>query len=95
MAGASFLTDNADLQFYLGPGIDWERVASLTERGYRDPDGFKNASEARAFYRDVVGMTAEFAAREVAPFAAELDRQSCRRASRPSSTSSVSWACTA
>jgi 3-(methylthio)propanoyl-CoA dehydrogenase len=78
MAGASFLTDNADLQFYLGPGIDWERVASLTERGYRDPDGFKNASEARAFYCDVVGMTAEFAAREVAPFAAELDRQSFR-----------------
>jgi alkylation response protein AidB-like acyl-CoA dehydrogenase len=78
MAGASFLTDNADLQFYLGPGIDWERVASLTERGYRDPDGFKNAAEAQAFYRDVVGMTAEFAAREVAPFTAELDRQAFR-----------------
>ena len=78
MAGASFLTDNADLQFYLGPGIDWERVASLTERGYRDPEGFKNAAEAQAFYRDVVGMTAEFAAREVAPFTAELDRQPFR-----------------
>jgi alkylation response protein AidB-like acyl-CoA dehydrogenase len=78
MAGASFLTDNADLQFYLGPGIDWERVASLTERGYRDPDGFKNAHDAQAFYRDVVGMTAEFAAREIAPFTAELDRQTFR-----------------
>jgi alkylation response protein AidB-like acyl-CoA dehydrogenase len=75
---ASFLSDNADLQYYLGPGLDWERVASLTERGYRDPDGFKNAAEAQAFYREVAGMTAEFAAREVAPFSAELDRQSFR-----------------
>jgi alkylation response protein AidB-like acyl-CoA dehydrogenase len=75
---SSFLTDNADLQYYLGPGLDWELIASLTERGFRDPDGFKNASEATAFYREVTGMVGDFAAREVAPFAAELDRQSFR-----------------
>jgi hypothetical protein len=75
---ASFLADNADLQFYLGPGVDWELIASLTERGYRDPDGFKNVAEAQGFYRDVVGMVGDFAAREVAPFSAELDRQCFR-----------------
>jgi 3-(methylthio)propanoyl-CoA dehydrogenase len=75
---ASFLADNADLQFYLGPGVDWELMAALTERGFRDPDGFKNAAEAQAFYREVVGMVGDFAAREVAPFSAELDRQSFR-----------------
>jgi 3-(methylthio)propanoyl-CoA dehydrogenase len=75
---ASFLADNADLQFYLGPGVDWELMASLTERGFRDPDGFKNAPEAQAFYREVVGMVGDFAAREVAPFSAELDRQPFR-----------------
>jgi 3-(methylthio)propanoyl-CoA dehydrogenase len=75
---ASFLADNADLQFYLGPGVDWELMASLTERGFRDSDGFKNAAEAQTFYREVVGMVGDFAAREVAPFSAELDRQSFR-----------------
>jgi hypothetical protein len=74
----SFLSDNAELQFYLDGGIDWGMLASLTERGYRDPDGFKNLDDARAFYRDVVSMVADFAARDVAPFAAELDRQDFR-----------------
>jgi alkylation response protein AidB-like acyl-CoA dehydrogenase len=74
----SFLSDNAELQFYLDGGIDWSLLASLTEHGYRDPDGFKNLDEARAFYRDVLSMVGEFAARDVAPFVAELDRQEFR-----------------
>jgi 3-(methylthio)propanoyl-CoA dehydrogenase len=71
----SFLSDNADLQYYLGSGVDWELVATVSERGFRDPQGFQNAEEARAFYRDVAAMVGEFAAREVAPFAAEIDTQ--------------------
>jgi alkylation response protein AidB-like acyl-CoA dehydrogenase len=74
----SFLSDNADLQFYLDGGIDWELVASLTERGYRDPQGFKDAADARAFYGDVAAMVGEFAATDVAPFVGELDRQEFR-----------------
>jgi alkylation response protein AidB-like acyl-CoA dehydrogenase len=74
----SFLSDNADLQFYLDGGIDWELVASLTERGYRDPQGFKDTADARAFYRDVASMVGEFAATDVAPFVGELDRQEFR-----------------
>ncbi len=72
---ASFLSDNADLQYYLESGVDWELLASLNERGYRDPEGFENGSEARAFYRDVLGTVGEFAAHEVWPHRAEIDRQ--------------------
>src|SRR5262245_23246256 len=74
-SSASFFSDNADLQYYLSAGLDWAQVASLCERGFRDPDGFKNASEALEFYRQVLGQVGEVAARDVAPFAAELDRQ--------------------
>ncbi len=72
---SSFLSDNADLQYYLGSGVDWELLASLTERGYRDPDGFKNRAEALVFYREVLGTVGEFAAREVWPHRAEIDSQ--------------------
>jgi 3-(methylthio)propanoyl-CoA dehydrogenase len=72
---ASFLSDNADLQYYLGSGVDWEYLATVSERGFRDPEVCRSAEEARAFYRDVVTMVGEFAAREVAPFAAEIDSQ--------------------
>jgi 3-(methylthio)propanoyl-CoA dehydrogenase len=82
MAGASnsasFLSDNADLRYYLDEGLDWPQVASLCERGYRDPEGFKNASEALEFYRAVLSSVGELAARDVAPFAAEIDRQPFR-----------------
>jgi 3-(methylthio)propanoyl-CoA dehydrogenase len=72
---ANFLEDNADLQYYFGEGIDWDVLASLTEAGYRHPDGFRNATEALAFYRDVASTVGTFAAEEVAPYAAEIDRQ--------------------
>lgn len=74
----SFLSDNADLEFYLDRGIDWETLASLCERGYRDPEGFQDAREAHAFYAQVASAVGEFAAREVAPFESELDRQEFR-----------------
>ncbi len=74
----SFLSDNEDLGFYLGDGIDWDALAGLSERGYRDADGFRSAAEARAFYRDVAATVGEFAARDVAPFVEELDRQAFR-----------------
>ena len=72
---ANFFDDNPDLQFYLGAGIDWDTLAWITEFGFRHPDGFRDARQATAFYRDVVTSVGTFAAREVAPWAAEIDRQ--------------------
>jgi len=75
---ASFLEDNADLRYYLDKGIDWAALAGLAEHGFRQADGFKNAGEAIAFYREVAEMVGTFAAEEVAPYAAELDRAGVR-----------------
>jgi len=72
---ANFLDDNADLQYYLGQGIDWDTLASLAETGYRQQEGFRNATEAKAFYREVTSAVGAFAATEVAPYTAEIDRQ--------------------
>ena len=72
---ANFFEDNDDLQFYLGPGVDWDTLAWVTELGFRHPDGFRDAQQAKAFYRDVVSAVGAFAADEVAPHAAEIDRQ--------------------
>ncbi|HEY0715563.1 MAG TPA: acyl-CoA dehydrogenase family protein, partial [Polyangia bacterium] len=71
---ANFLHDNEDLQFYLRDGIDWDTLASLTERGFKAEGGFKDAAEAREFYREIAGMVGEFVAEEVAPYGAEIDR---------------------
>ena len=48
------------------------------ELGYRHADGFRDADEAMAFYREVATMVGGFAAEEVAPHAAEIDRAGVR-----------------
>ncbi|HEX3695307.1 MAG TPA: acyl-CoA dehydrogenase family protein [Polyangia bacterium] len=75
---ASFLSDNEDLQYYLQDGIDWETVASVTELGYRFADGFRTAAEALTFYREIAAMVGEFVAEEIAPHAAQIDRDGVR-----------------
>jgi alkylation response protein AidB-like acyl-CoA dehydrogenase len=75
---ASFLDDNADLGYYLRAGVDWGALAALAERGFRQDDGFKNAEEAIAFYREVAATVGTFAAEDVAPYAAEIDRAGLR-----------------
>jgi 3-(methylthio)propanoyl-CoA dehydrogenase len=72
---ANFLDDNPDLQFYMGPGVDWDTLAWVTELGFRHPEGFRDAGQAMSFYREVVSSVGRFAADEIAPFAAEIDRQ--------------------
>jgi alkylation response protein AidB-like acyl-CoA dehydrogenase len=71
---ANFLDDNDDLLYYLERGgIDWTQLVSLTER---DADGgHASVADAVAFYRDIASLVADFVAAEVAPFAAEIDRQ--------------------
>src|SRR5436309_1911012 len=55
----NFLHDNDDLQYYLQEGIDWEAVASVSELGYRQPDGWKTTAEALGFYREVAALVGE------------------------------------
>ncbi|MCA9689998.1 MAG: acyl-CoA dehydrogenase family protein [Myxococcales bacterium] len=72
---ANYFTDNDDLQYYFERGIDWEPIVRLTEYDYRTQDGYKSASEALEFYRDATALVGRFVAEEVAPHAAEIDRQ--------------------
>lgn len=72
---ASFFEDNDDLRFYFDRGADWDQLAAVTEHGFRAPDGFKDAGEARAFYREVAELVGALAADEVAPRAAQIDRE--------------------
>ena len=63
----NFFKDNDDLRFYFEKGLDWRELVELTERGFRDPDGHKDLTEALAFYRDIAEMVGELVAEEIAP----------------------------
>jgi alkylation response protein AidB-like acyl-CoA dehydrogenase len=75
---ANYFTDNDDLQWYFTKGIDWEPLVSITEYDFRSPDGHKSVAEALEFYREVAAMVGELAADEIAPHAAEIDREGVR-----------------
>ncbi len=74
----NYFTDNEDLRWYLETGIDWDPIADACELGFRLPDGFRTADEAREFYLDIVTMFGEFVADEIAPHVDEIDRQGAR-----------------
>jgi alkylation response protein AidB-like acyl-CoA dehydrogenase len=71
----NYFTDNDDLQWYFERGIDWQPLVEITEYGYHLPDGHKSLEEALGFYKDVANMVGELAADEIAPAAAEIDRE--------------------
>lgn len=71
----NFYLDNDDLRFYVDRGIDWEPLVELTEFGYRATDGFKDVAEALDFYRSAIELVGEFSAKEIAPHAAQIDRE--------------------
>ena len=70
-----FLHDNPDLGFYIDHWIRWEEMHPLVEFNSADEDGFESSEEAKEFYREVLEQVGEFAAKEVAPYAASMDRQ--------------------
>jgi 3-(methylthio)propanoyl-CoA dehydrogenase len=72
---ANFLDDNDDLLFYLERGIDWAPIVELMEHGYRAPGAPRDLAEALSGYRDILTMVGSFAADEVAPRAAAIDRK--------------------
>ncbi|HET7295303.1 MAG TPA: acyl-CoA dehydrogenase family protein [Vicinamibacteria bacterium] len=71
----SFFRDNPDLQFHFGQGIRWERFVPLWEEGFRFEDGPRSLAEARELYAQSLAELGEFAAREVAPRAREIDAE--------------------
>jgi 3-(methylthio)propanoyl-CoA dehydrogenase len=82
---ANFLTDNEDLQYYLGKGVDWQTLVAWTELGLAgqggprpDAEGFADLAEALAFYRDTTSMVGELVADEIAPHTAQIDHEGIR-----------------
>lgn len=75
---SNFFTDNDDLVFQFHHGIRWAEIVELLENGYTLPDGPKNLDEAKAFYEEAIAAVGEYAAREIAPRAAAIDRQGTR-----------------
>ncbi|MCC6524837.1 MAG: acyl-CoA dehydrogenase family protein, partial [Polyangiaceae bacterium] len=73
---SNFWSDNDDLQFYFDKGIDWEALVGVTERDAEG--GFKTPDEAVAFYRQIAEMVGDFVATQIAPHAAEIDREGVR-----------------
>jgi alkylation response protein AidB-like acyl-CoA dehydrogenase len=71
---SNYLHDNPDLNFYIDEWIRWSEMHPLVEVNSQDEDGLENAEEAREFYREVLEQIGEFAATEVAPVSAQLDR---------------------
>ena len=71
----NFLKDNDDLNWYLDKGIDWDAIVQATELNKGSAEAFKTTAEAVAFYRDIASMVGEFSADEIAPHAAEIDRE--------------------
>jgi alkylation response protein AidB-like acyl-CoA dehydrogenase len=75
---ANFYTDNADLRWYIERGIDWESLVRTTEADFRNPGGPKSVDEALAFYKETLELVGSFVADEIAPHAAQLDREGVR-----------------
>lgn len=75
MATGNFFLDNEDLLFHVKNSIHWDELVELAEAGYTLPDGFKNLDEAMGFYREILEACGEFAAKEIAPRAAKMDKQ--------------------
>ena len=71
----NFFRDNADLKYYLDKGLDWTPLVELTEYDFKAEDGFKDAGEAVAFYRDILDLVGDFSAEQIAPLAAAIDKK--------------------
>ena len=75
---ANFFKDNADLQWYVDHGVEWTELVGVIEAGFRQPDGFRSTAEAVDFYRDVFELVGDFAANQIAPKSAEIDKVGVR-----------------
>jgi alkylation response protein AidB-like acyl-CoA dehydrogenase len=71
----NFYADNPDLQFHLREGIPWETFVPDWEHGFRSDEGPRSLTEAREIYEACLAEVGEYAAREIAPRAREIDEQ--------------------
>lgn len=71
----NFFKDNEDLRFYFDHGIDWRALVEVTEHRFRAPDAPKSVEEAVELYREVAELVGGFVADEIAPHAAQIDRE--------------------
>lgn len=71
----NFFRDNADLQYYVEKGIDWEPLVRVTEHDYRSPGGFTDWREAVDSYQGILDLVGSFVADEIAPHVAQIDRE--------------------
>ena len=72
---ANYLTDNDDLLYYFEKGIDWKPLVEATERGVESDEAPASTEEAVELYKDIATMVGKFAAEEIAPHVAEIDRE--------------------
>ncbi|MBF0351898.1 MAG: acyl-CoA dehydrogenase family protein [SAR324 cluster bacterium] len=73
---ANFYKDNEDLQFYIEKWIDWSPLLALNERqGFGKDCEFASEKEALDVYKDMLELVGTFAAEEIAPKGAEMDRK--------------------
>ena len=71
----NFFRDNSDLQFHFREGTAWDRFVPLWEEGFRFADGPRTLAEARELYEACLHEVGEYAAKEIAPRAREIDEQ--------------------
>jgi alkylation response protein AidB-like acyl-CoA dehydrogenase len=71
----NFFEDNDDLRYYIEKGIDWEPLVRLTEMDFKSPGGPQSVGEAVDFYKETLALIGGFVADEIAPHAAQLDRE--------------------
>src|SRR5262249_31287210 len=74
-ASMNLYSDNPDLTFQVRSGIPWGGFVPLWEQGFRFEDGPRSLEEALQVYEASLQELGEFAAREIAPRAAEIDRE--------------------
>ncbi len=74
----NFFTDNADIQWHFNH-LDYQEVVDAIEDGYAQASQYDDAplsyEDAITGYRTVLEMTGAIAAKEIAPLAADVDRE--------------------
>ena len=71
----NLFADNEDLQFHFREGVRWDTFVPLWEDSFRAEDGPRSLAEAREVYEAALSEIGDFAAREVAPRAREIDEE--------------------
>jgi alkylation response protein AidB-like acyl-CoA dehydrogenase len=82
MTMANYFEDNADLRWYFARGLDWDALVRVTEHasleGPYAPESTeapRTTAEALELFTDIARAIGELAGDEIAPHAAQIDRE--------------------